>query len=173
MFFIVVGALVAMGSVTAEAQTTAVAAPPFPARIQTSNVVTIGGAFSFSPTTIALTQNSQTGNLCSPGACYVGTISARANSSWKLQVKLASNPGAFSVYYVQTTVPASAQAVNSGVATLLSTSTWLTVATGTGATASTSIGIMFNARKGSGNSGVQPTSAQLSPVIAYQVVSNP
>lgn len=155
------------------AQGTTVYAPPFPAKIQTSNVVTIGGAFSFSPAAPVLTQNSQSGNLCSPGACYAGTVTAKGNSGWKLQVRLASAPGTFTVFYVQTTVPANVQAVNSGTATSLNTTTWVTVATGSSATAGAAIGVMFNARKGSGNTGIQPTGAQLAAVVTYQVVANP
>lgn len=134
---------------------------------------TIGGVFGYTPAIPALTQNAQTGVLCSPGACYTGSVMVRGNRGWKLQVRLASNPSTFSVYFVQTTVPATVQAVNSGVATLLNTGTWLTVAQSTTPASAATISLMFNARKASGNKGVQPTGAQLAPVIAYQVVANP
>lgn len=171
----IVAAIFALSAIAdrANAQVTTVYAPPFPAKIQTSNVVTIGGAYSFTPAAPVLTQNSQSGNLCSPGACYVGTVTAKGNSAWKLQVRLASVPSTFSVFYVQTTTPANVQAVNSGVATSLNANTWVTVATGSSATAGAAIGVMFNARKAPGNSGIQPSGAQLGAVVAYQVVSNP
>lgn len=153
-------------------------APAFPAKVNATNSVTIGGTFSVTPAPAPLTQNAQSGGLCSPGACYTGAVTARGNQGWKLQVRLvsapqANAPGVFSVYFVQTTVPPTAQAVNSGTATLLTTTSWLTIAQGTGATGGTSVGMMFNARKGSGNTGLQPTGAQLAPFIAYQVVPNP
>ncbi len=162
----------------AHAQTQTVFAPPFPAKVANTSRVTIGGTFSVAPVPAPLTQNSQTGGLCSPGACYTGTVVAKGNQGWKLQVRLASEPapnapGVFTVYYVQTTVPPTAQAVNSGTATLLNTTTWLTIAQGTSASAGTSIGMMFNARRSNGNTGLQPTAAQLMPFIAYQVVANP
>ncbi len=143
---------------------------------QSANTVVstlVGGVFGFSPALPTLTQNSQTGNLCSPGACFVGSVTTRGNRGWQLQVKLASQPVGFTVRYVQTTVPASAQAVNSGVQTLLTTATWLTVATGALPTGGSVVGVMFNANRTSGNSGVQPSAAQVAAVVTYQVVAFP
>lgn len=156
---------------TAAAQGVTVYAPPFPARVSSTNSVTIGGAFAF--TASPLTQNAQSGNLCSPGACYTGTVTARGNRGWQLQVRLASAPATFYVNYVQTTAPASAQAVNSGVQTRLTTSTWLTVATGAGATGGAPVGVQLNANKVPGNTGVVPTAAQVAAVLAWQVVAHP
>lgn len=134
---------------------------------------TIGGVFDVTPVPVSLTQNAQSGNLCSPGACYTGTLTAKGNRGWQLQVRLASTPAAFYVNYVQTTTPASAQAVNSGTQTRLNTTTWLTVARSTTATAGTPIGVQFNANKNSGNGGAVPTAAQLSAVLAWQVIAYP
>lgn len=134
---------------------------------------TVGGVFSAMPLVPALVQNSQSGNLCSPGACYTGTLTARGNQRWQLQVKLASVPSTFTVAYVQTTVPSSAQAVNSGMRTVLDATTWLTIATGLTPSAGTPIGVMFNARKGSGNTGVQPSAEQLASTLTYRVIAFP
>jgi hypothetical protein len=167
----VVAALVTLAGRAAAAQPVTVYAPPFPARVNSTNSVTIGGTFAF--TASPLTQNSQSGNLCSPGACYVGTLTTRGNRGWQLQVRLASNPATFYVNYVATTAPASAQAVNSGTQTRLNTTSWLTVATGAAATAGSPIGVQLNANKVSGNTGVVPTAAQLAAVLAWQVVAYP
>lgn len=134
---------------------------------------TVGGVFNVTPLVPTLTQNAQSGNLCSPGACYVGTATTTANIGWQLQVKLATNPTGFTAAFVQTTAPASAQAVNSGVRTVLNTSTWLTVARGTAPTAGTPIGVMFNANKTNGNQGFVPTGAQLAAVVQYRVIAYP
>ncbi len=134
---------------------------------------TVGGVFSVTPLVPALVQSSQSGNLCSPGACYTGSLTARGNQRWQLQVKLVSVPGTFTVAYVQTTVPATAQAVNSGQQTWLNATTWLTVASSALPSAGTPIGVMFNARKGSGKTGVQPSGAQLAATIMYRVIAFP
>ena len=134
---------------------------------------TVGGVFQVTPATPTLVQNSQPGNLCSPGACYVGTLTARGNRGWQLQVKLVSVPGTFTVAYVQTTVPSNVQAVNSGRQTWLTAPTWVTVATSTATSAGTPVSVMFNARKGSGNSGIQPTAAQVAASLEYRVVAFP
>lgn len=155
------------------AQPASTTAPPFPAKLNSTNNVTIAGAFSFFPSAVTLTQNSQSGNLCSPSACYAGSVTAKGNSGWKLQVRLASNPGTFSVNYIQTTVPPTQQAVNAGTSTPLNTTTWVTIATGSGATSGELINLLFNARKASGKNGIVPTGAQLAAVIAYQVVASP
>ncbi|WP_284351510.1 hypothetical protein [Roseisolibacter agri] len=138
-----------------------------------TNVVStvVGGVFAH--TASPLTQNAQAGNLCSPGFCYTGSVTARGNRGWQLQVRLASDPGTFYVNYVQTSVPPSAQAVNSGVQTRLGTDSWLTVATGTDATAGAPIGVQLNANKVSGKNGIVPTPAQLAGVLAWQVVAYP
>ena len=65
------------------------------------------------------------------------------------------------------------QNVNSGTQTRLNTTTWLTVARGTGATAGTAIGVQLNANKEPGKNGVVPTAAQLAAVLAWQVVAYP
>lgn len=134
---------------------------------------TVSGVFSVAPLVPALTQSSQTGNLCSPGACYNGTVTARGNQRWQLQVKLVSIPGTFTVAYVQTSVSGTAQAVNSGQQTWLDATTWLTVASSTHPSAGTPIGVMFNARKGSGKTGIQPTGAQLAATVMYRVIALP
>ena len=134
---------------------------------------TVGGVFGFSPAQPTLVQNSQSGLLCSPGACYVGSVVARGNRGWQLQVRLSSKPAEFDVNYVATTVPPGTQAVNSGVITPLSTGTWLTVARSTTAAAGSTIGVQFNARKASGKNGFVPTASQLAAVLAYQVVAYP
>lgn len=172
-----IGTLIVLGALGAtrlQAQPVVINLPPGPPRTApTTATVTIGGIFGTSPATPVLTQNSQTGNLCSPGACFVGAVVARGNRGWKLQVRLASTPVGFSVRYVQTTTPPNAQAVNSGTQTLLTTTTWLTIATGATATSGSSIGVMFNANKNPGNQGVVPNATQVAAVVMYQVVANP
>ncbi len=139
----------------------------------TTVTTTVGGVFAVSPAQPALVQNSQSGALCSPGACYVGTVVASGNRGWQLQVRLATVPSAFTVTYVATTVPAGIQAVNSGVATPLGTSTWLTIARSTTPTSGSAVGLQFNARRTSGKDGIVPTGAQLAAVVAFQVVAWP
>lgn len=134
---------------------------------------TVGGVFTVTPLVPVLARNSQSGNLCSPGACYTGSVTARGNSGWQLQVKLVPTPLEFTVAFVRTTVPASVQAVNSGTQTWLNSTTWLTVASSTSSSAGADIGVMFNARRGTAASGVLPTGAQLTQAVMYRVVSFP
>lgn len=134
---------------------------------------TVGGVFGFFPALPTLVQNAQTGGLCSPGSCYTGSVVARGNRGWQLQVRLGSNPAGFTVNYVATTVPPGAQAVNSGVITALNTTTWLTVAQSATAASGSTIGLQFNARRTSDKNGFVPTGAQLAAVVAYRVIAYP
>jgi hypothetical protein len=90
-------------------------------------------------------------------------------------VKLSGTPDNFSVNYVATTVPATAQAVNSGTQTPLcaASTCWLTIARSGAATAGTSVGMMFNANKTNGKSGKVPSAAELAAVLVYRVVAGP
>lgn len=170
---VAIAAATLLAANTVAAQPVTVNAPPFPAKVTSTNHVTIGGTFSFAPNPVPLVQNSQSGNLCSPSACYFGTVTASGNSAWKLQVRLASNSSAYSVNYIQTTVPQSQQSVNDGTSIPLNTATWVTVASGTTATAGVGVNLLFNARKSPGKNGIVPTGAQLAAVIAYRVVASP
>lgn len=136
-------------------------------------LTTVPGVFGYALSTPPLTQSSLTGGLCSPGACYSGTVTARGNRGWQLQVKLATAPGTFTVAYVQATVPPGVQAINKGTQTWLNTATWVTVATSTSPAAGSAVGLLFNANRTSGRDGVVPTAAQLAAVLAYQVVAYP
>ncbi len=143
--------------------------------VQGSNTLstTVGGVFLVSPPTPTLTQNSQSGNLCSPGACYVGSVTARGNRGWQLEVKLASTPSNFTVAHVQTTVPASAQAVNNGTQTWLNTTTWVPIARSTTSTAGSAVSVMFNARRNSGGNGQVPPAGDVAAVVQYRLVAYP
>lgn len=153
------------------AQRTVVNSPRIPLTQRTTTSVTIGGAFSAVAT--PLTQSAQSGNLCSPGACYTGTVTARGNQAWRLQVRLAATPSDFTVRYIKTTTPPSAQAVNSGAATTLDATKWVTIATGGGATAGVAVTATYNADRVPGRNGRVPSAAELTTALAYQVVAGP
>lgn len=160
--------LVALGMAvrnTAGAQ----AAPP----VSATNLLTttVGSVFSWLPSPLALT--SHTGKLCSPGACYSGTVDVQANRGWKLQVKLSTTPSSFTVAFVQTTVPPNVQPVNSGTQTWLNTTTWVTIAQSDFPASKAVIGVMFNAKRVSGRGGAVPPPAQVDAVLQYQVVNHP
>lgn len=139
----------------------------------TTLFTTVGEVFAVTPLVPTLVQHAQSGNLCSPGACYTGTLTARGNRGWQLQVKLVTAPETFTVAYVQTTAASSAQTVNSGRQTWLTPTTWVPVATSTLASAGTPIGVMFNARRGQGNAGIQPSGAQVAASVMYRVIAFP
>lgn len=135
--------------------------------------VLVGANFDVSPALPSLVQNSQSGNLCSPGACYVGSVTARGNRGWQLEVKLSSTPNNFTVAHVQTTVPASAQSVNNGVQTWLNTTTWVPIARSSTSTAGSAVSVMFNARRNSGGNGQVPPAGDVAAVVQYRLVAYP
>jgi hypothetical protein len=147
------------------AQPVVVNVPPgtLPKSVPTTATVTIGGAFSIVPVAPALTQTSQQGNPCNPGACFTGSVQVNANQGWQLQVRV--KPTAPATFYVNWLTATDAQV-------RLSTNWYSVRNSATGITNSTSA-LRFNANKVTGKTGVMPTAAQLSSYLEFRVIAFP
>lgn len=153
--------------VTAFAQPVVVNIPPgtFPRTVPTTASVTISGAFAIVPVAPPLTQTTQQGNLCNPGACFTGTMSVQANSRWQVQVRV--KPTAPTTFIVNWITPApSENQVRFSTA-------WYTIKSGTTPSTSTAMPVKYNANKTTGKGGVVPTAAQLTSYLEYRIIALP
>jgi len=150
---------------TLAAQPVVVNVPPgtLPKSVPTVAQVTIGGTFSAVPVAPSLTQTSQQGNPCNPGACFSSAIAVNANQGWQLRVRV--KPSAPTSFYVNWITQANAQV-------RLSTA-WYTIRSSNTGISNSPTNLLFNANKVPGNQGVVPTAAQLSTYIEFQVVAFP